>query len=239
MRRLALIAVLCGLAGVTPASAYGADPLDGAVVSVVATGGATPYSQVRYDVVWRNGTAVATHYRSFVNYEESLHALRLVRRSRFVQLLKTVRGMGIWALSDGPAPAVAMAGIRYEVEVAQSGKTHRFVVHDPDAQTDRRYAAIVGQVRDTVTELAGALRFRNVFFEPGTYGYLNLTSVPVAKVFIDDRDVGMETPMYGYELKAGKHVIRLQSSAEKGGYTRTHTAVVTPGMTTIIHMDLR
>ena len=126
-----------------PADSHAAEPLDGAVVSVVVTGGSTPYHQVRYDVVWRNGTAVATHYRSFVNYDESLHALRLVRRPRFEKLLHTVRQLGIWELSDSPIPSVSMAGIRYEVEVSQGGKSHRFVVNDPSAQADRRYQAVV------------------------------------------------------------------------------------------------
>ncbi len=239
MRTFVFQAMFVVVLVLAPPNSNAAEPLDGALVSVVVTGGTTPYHQVRYDVVWRNGTAVATHYRSFLNYDESLHALRLVRRPRFEALLKTVRALGVWELEDSAIPSVPMAGIRYEVEVAQGGKSHRFVVTDPAAQEDRRYHDVVTHVRSEVTQLAGSLRFRNVFFEPGTYGYLNLTSVPVAKVFINDRDIGLETPMYGYELKAGKHAIRLETPAEKGGYIRKHTAVVNPGMTTIIHMDLR
>ena len=98
---------------------------------------------------------------------------------------------------------------------------------------------IIQHIRSEVIALAGDLPFRNVFFEPGTYGYLNLTTVPVAKVFIDDRSIDYETPLYGYELKAGTHKLRLESTQEKGGYVREHTVKIAPGMTTILHMDLR
>jgi hypothetical protein len=232
---LVLFAMLLPLAVL----AADADPLDGSLVSVVAVGGFTPYNQVRYDIVWRSGTAVATHYRSLINYDESLHALSLVRRKRYEQLLKAVRSAGAWSLPDAPKPAISMAGIRYEVEVVYGGKAHRFVVHDPNAQADPRYAQIIDHVRSEVVALAGSLPFRNVFFEPGTYGYLNLTTVPVAKVFINDRSIGHETPLYGYELTVGNHKLRLESAQKKGGFVREHTVKISPGMTTILHMDLR
>ena len=104
-------------------------------------------------------------------------------------------------------------------------------------QTDSRYGAIIETIRTTVLEHAGDLVFRNVFFEPGTYGWVNLTSVPPATVSIDGRPTGLKTPIYGYELPAGTHKVRLYAEEQK--WERVHTVRIDPGMTTIVHFDLR
>ena len=222
--------------GLLPAPVL-ADPLDGALVAVRVVAGFSPYSSTQYEVLWRGRVAVASHYRTLVNYDEPLHGMRLVPREGFVALLDAVERDGAFALPDAPTPGTAPAALRYEVEVRRGKRHHVFRVSCPDAQADPRYDRIVRAVRRYVLRYAGDLAFRNVFFDAGELGWLNLTSVPVARVIVDGQTLGHETPLYGYELRAGEHRVRLESVT--GGLTREHTVRIQGGMTTILHMDMR
>ncbi len=236
MARALLIVTLLFLGA--PAQAKDAPhALDGSFVSVRVVGGFSPYRLVTYEVLWRAKVAVAGHYRGLVNYDESLHAMSLIPVEDYTGLLDKLAALGIGALKDAPKPVTVAGALKYEVEYRRGKDKVLVKVTGPAAQADPRYGQIVELVRAFVLKTAGDLPFRNVFFEPGTYGYVNLTSVPVAKVYIDGRDTRRETPMYGYELPAGAHKVRLH--AVKEGWERTHTLRVEPGMTTIVHFDLR
>ena len=212
--------------------------LDGAFVSVRIVGGFTPYRLVIYEVLWRGKVPVAGHYRGLVDYAEALHNMKLVRTADFEKLLRDVERDGAFGLKDAPAPTERAPGaLRFEIEVRNGDKHNSVTVTAPSGQPDPRYGRIIDRVRRFVLDRAGELTFRNVFFEPGTYGYVNLTSVPIAKIYIDGRDVQHHTPLYGYELPVGPHEVRLV--AEEKGWERTHTLKVEPGMTTIVHFDLR
>lgn len=227
------------VAGPAAAAAQEAEahPLDGSLVSVRVVGGFTPYRLVSYEVLWRARVAVAGHYRGLVNYSEAFHRMHLVPRTEYMQLLDDLAEDGVFELADAPPPPVRLGALEVEIEVKRGDRSVKVRVVGPDAQVDRRYAAVVQRVRAFVLKHAGDLAFRNVFFEPGTFGYVNLTSVPVSKVFVDGRDIHRETPVYGYELPAGQHEVRLVAAKE--GYERTHTLRVEAGMTTIVHFDLR
>ncbi len=238
MTRVAgIVVVCCALAAA--AETPPADPLEGALVSLKVTGGFTPYRSVSYEVLWRGRTAVVNHYRSLVNYDEALHEMRLCEREELQRLLKDLSDAGALTLPSAPTPKVRVGALRYEIEIrpgGAKGKVHTFTVDEPDAQPDPRYARIVRRVRGFVVRATGELPFRNVFFDPGTFGFLNLTSVPAARVEIDGRDIGLETPLYGYELASGVHEVRLIDP--KSGAERRHNLRVEPGMTTIVHIEV-
>jgi hypothetical protein len=213
------------------------DPLAGALVSVRVVGGFMPYRAVHYEVLWRRRVAVASHYRAFVNYDEALSDMKLVPKGDFAALLDQLEALGSMTLPDAPAPGVTMGAQVFEVEVRRAGARHAFKVTEPDMQSDARYQKVIELVRHFVTGVVGEFAFRNVFFDAGTFGFVNLTSVPVAKVFVDGNDTGLETPIYGYELSRGPHALKLVATEE--GWEREHTIRVDGGMTTILHIDLR
>ena len=231
MHRLSLLALLTLL----PGSAH-ADELEGTLLSLKMTGGMTPYRVVTYEVLWRKKVAVAGQYRGLVNYDEAIHQMKLVDKDEMLAFLKRVRAAGGFDLTDAPK-AVAPAPLTFEVELRFKGEHKTWKVTSPDAQKDPRYRAVVDVIRGFVLKRTGDLAFRNVFFQPGTIGYVNLTSFPPANVFIDGRDTKHTTPVYGYELPAGAHTVKLV--AIKEGWFREHTLQVQPGITTIVHFDLR
>ncbi|MFT7622075.1 MAG: hypothetical protein ACI9WU_001242, partial [Myxococcota bacterium] len=190
-----------------------------------------------YEVLWRARVAVAGHYRGLVGYDEAMHAMKLVPAAEFVSLLDKAGELGLFTLKDAPEPTAAPGALSYEIEARRGDKTVLVKVTGPDGQANKQYGQIIELVRTFVLARAGDLPFRNVFFEPGTFGYVNLTSVPVCKVHIDGRELPLETPIYGYELPAGTHEVKLV--AVKEGWERSHTLRVEPGMTTIVHFDLR
>lgn len=219
-------------------TSLGADPpLDRSLCSVRVVGGMTPYRLVTYEALWRGPTAVASHTAVLVNYEETLQQMRLIEQPAYEKLLADVESAGAFELPDAPEPPHVLGGLRYEVEVQRGSRSHTFKVSDPSDQPDPRYRRIVGLITRLVLSRTGPLVFRNVFFEPGTFGFLNLTSLPAARVAVDGRDLGQETPIYGWELSAGFHEVVLTDP--KSGYSRKHTLKVEPGVTTILHVDLR
>ncbi len=81
------------------------------------------------------------------------------------------------------------------------------------------------------------LPFRNVFYDPGEVGFLDLDSNPGAKIWIDGQKTGLRTPLYTYELPEGKHEVRLVS--DDGIYDRSYPFRIQAGMTTVLRLDLR
>ncbi|MFT5432016.1 MAG: hypothetical protein ACI9OJ_002714 [Myxococcota bacterium] len=251
--RLWLVALLCGVllaanamgktlppepaAAKTPPS----DPLSDSLVSVRVVGGFTPYRLTTYEVMWRARVAVSGHYRGLVNYGEALHQMSLVPKAEYLALLRRLKGLGVFELDRAPVVdrelKSQLGALKYEIEVGDGSKHTLIKLTAPHAQQDGRYLAVIEAVREFVIKTAGDLAFRNVFFEPGTFGYVNLTSVPTARVWVDGRDTKRDTPLYGYELPAGKHAIKMVALKEK--WERKHTLTVEPGMTTIVHFDLR
>jgi len=205
-------------------------------VRVQVIGGFTPYRLCTYDVFWRSRVAVASQYRGLVNYSEALHEMSLVTNKQYRTLMQKVRELGAFELKSKSRARHRMPTLKIRVEVGWQGKKHAFEVVGPSLQKDPRYQQLISLVRGFVVRQTGQIPFRNVFFEPGTFGFLNLTSVPIAKVTIDGRTIHMSTPVYGYELKAGDHKVVLTT---KEGYKRTYTLRIEPGMTTVIHFDLR
>ena len=236
MRFLLLVWILSVVAPVARAQTA-PDPLHGSMVSVRVVDGFTPYGVVTYEVLWRSRVAVASHYRNLINYSEALHQMRLVPRDEYEALLQELRSAGAFELESAIAPATVPGSLTYEIELRHGAEAKTIRVTAPTEQRNPLYAMTIERIRTFVLRHAGDIAFRNVFFEPGTFGYVNLTSVPVARVYVDGRDISQETPVYGYELPAGSHEVKLV--AVEQDYERTHTLRVQPGMTTIVHFDLR
>ncbi|HIN84948.1 MAG TPA: PEGA domain-containing protein [Myxococcales bacterium] len=213
-----------------------ADPLQGSYIRLIIKGGFTPYRVVTYDVFWRSGTAVAGNYRGLIHYDEPLHTMSLIAKDEYLGLWKQLEEASIWRQKNLPKPAKATAIRHFEIDVKMKGRVKKFtfsgLLHGPDKQ----HGALANYIRSFVLKYAGEMPFRNVFFETGTLGWVNLTSVPTAKVRVGGRDIGLTTPVYGYELPQGRHEVTLILPS---GSERKHTLTVEPGMTTIVHIDLQ
>ena len=69
-------------------------------------------------------------------------------------------------------------------------------------------------------------------------GFVDVDSVPPARVYIDGRDTQITTtPLETYEVKEGEHSLTLRSL--DGSLERTYTFRVQAGMTTVLRLDLR
>jgi len=138
------------------------------------------------------------------------------------------------ASSDSPEPRL---GVTWTVDIRMGGLSKRFRVFEPMNQQDRRHARLFKAVRTMVESRAGRHPFRNVFLEKRQRGWLNLVSVPAARVVIDGFDTGHETPLYGYEVERGKRKVTLISL--DGTYERTYEIRIESGTTTRVRADIR
>ena len=201
---------------------------------------ASPFSTVVYDVAVRGRTNTASHRRELPGYGESLHGMGLLTRAEAASYWRDVRGLGLTELADSPpaqADAGSYSGLGWRVKAVVDGVRYAFRVVDPVNQSDRRYQAILSRTRSLVQRLAGELPFRNVFIPEDRLGWINVVTVPVARLHVDGFDTELETPLYGYEVSAGTHTLRLAS--EDGAYDRSYEVRVDSGGTTLLRVDLR
>ena len=206
------------------------------VTVVMEMPGATPFANVRYEIIDRGPATSAVHRRELPSYDESLHAMALLTRQEAASVFAALRRNDAMSLVDR-VETPRLAAATWRVELVLGGKPHTFRVTDPANQMDRRYYRIISAVRGMVKRFAGELPFRNVFFQTSKIGYLNILSVPVAKVYVDGFETRLETPLYAYEVSSGEHVIRLKT--EDGRYDRSYKVRVGPGGSTRLAVDLR
>lgn len=238
------------LALLTAAAVTGAGADDYVTLTLVDPA-PTPYSTVRYEVSRRGKATVVVHRRQLPGYGEPLHEMGLLTPEEADALWGLVVELKSCVLPAAPEPPLVaggkagkkkksvtlLAGPSWELDLSIDGRHNSFVVADAANQPDRRYAALIRGVRASIHRITGELPFRNVFIDSDAMGYLNVVSVPVARVEIDGFDTKLETPMYGYEMSSGAHRVRLVST--DGRFDRTYEVKVEAGGTTRLRVDIR
>ena len=199
--------------------------------------GPTPFAMVKYEITKRAPATTAVHRRLLPGHPESLHALALMTKEESAAIDTLVRQVDAMKLVDAVPKTVPASALVWRVELLIDGKSHTFRVADPENQPDRRYERLIDGVRRQVTALTGPLPFRNVFFSPKQRGWLNVQSVPSAKLYVGGIDTKLTTPVYSYEVPAGVHDVRLVS--KELGLDRTYKVTVEAGGTTNARIDLR
>jgi len=197
----------------------------------------SPYHTIRYEITKRRPATTAVHRKNLPGLDESLHALGLLTPEESDAVFAIVHRVMATPLVDAAAPRPRADALTWQCDVRLDGVDRRFTVTDPLRQADRRYAALFLAVRDVVLERAGPLPFRNVFYPAGERGWINIESVPAARVWIDDLDTELDTPLYAYEIAAGTHTVRLVD--KEGGHDRTYTVRIETQGTTTLRVDLR
>lgn len=225
-----------GLTFVSGAEARAASDEDDFVRFTLEPPGPSPYHTIRYEITRRGPATTAVHRRGLPGLDEGLHALGLMTREEGERIFALAREVDAVKLTDHRPKHVAPGAVTWRCHVQLSGVSHTFLVTDPD-NAERRYARLFSAVRHASLTVAGELPFRNVFVPATDRGWLNIESVPAARVRIDGFDTRLETPMYSYELAAGPHTITLTSL--DGRFSRTFEIRLEPQGTTTLRVDLR
>lgn len=206
-------------------------------VRIHRTGGLSPFSKIEWEIIVRGETPIAKHAKIMVGYEEPLHKLALLSVEEFEELWRKIEQNDGFILYDTTDAYRDIGQPTYEVEIRRGDMKNTFRVSGLSRDTDLRYREIVEGTIALVSERAGAIPFRNVFYDVGAMGWVDLDTRPRAWVFIDDRPINEQTPLFTYELPAGKHTVRLV--AEEKGVDRVYEFTVQPGITTILNLDLK
>ena len=200
----------------------------------------TPYSTIRYEIIDRGRVTTAVHRRGLPGYAESLHGMGLLTPEEATEVWAAVRACEPEQLGQASPPATELEhplGVTWSLDIRIGELSRKFRVYDPVNQKDRRLATLFKVVRAMVESRAGRHPFRNVFLDKGQRGWINLVSVPAARVIIDGFDTGHETPLYGYEVERGKRKVTLISL--DGTYERTYEIRIESGTTTRVRADIR
>ena len=160
----------------------------------------------------------------------------LLTKDEFVSLKRLLADSQALSLKDALRPA-SDHGLTWRVELSLGGKHHTFRVSDSVNQDDRRYHHVVEGIRKVAVTRGGVQPFRNTFMPSRTLGWINIVSMPPARVIIDGVETQLTTPIFAYELSAGTHDVRLVT--KDGRYDRHYNVRIEGGVTTRLAVDLR
>ena len=210
--------------------------LEDSFVRMKRTGGLSPFELVEDTVVLRGSTPMANHAKDLVNYDEHMNRMALLTLEEYRALLDKLEELDILVLRDFEVRPERKDLPTYAIEYQRNGRRNKIHIHGLGYSEDPRHAAVVDLIRETVRAKCGPIHFRNVFFEPGEVGYLNVESRPLADVLIDGVETRERTPLFGFEMKRGTHKLELRDKEK--GIDRTFDVTIEPGMTTILNVDL-
>ena len=215
---------------------------DGDYVRLILEPGAgAPFSVVRYEVFQRGDAVAAVHRRQLPGYGESLQGMGLLTAPEATEIWTRLLKVDAFELPDaGPPKGLPWSPRqRWRVELSREGRSHAFTMVEPRHQQDRRYARLLDDLTSMVEAAAGEQPFRNVFFPDAELGWLDIESVPVARLVVDGEDTRLETPTYGYEVPAGPRRITLTPVVGDDRRPRSYDVVVEPTGTTRLRVFLR
>lgn len=136
-----------------------------------------------------------------------------------------------------PPPAPAPDSTEYTVSLYTGGETREARwVHPEDASAHLDELRLLFTWLKQVEARTGVPVYKDPFGDPTRQGSLDLSSVPQAQVTLDGLDIGQRTPLTGYPLDAGEHVLVLKNTAR--GIERRYTFKIEPGMTTVLDLNL-
>ncbi len=213
-----------------------------------------PWQLLRYEITRRPPATTAVHRRRLPTAGDTDHALGLLTPGEADAFFAAVRSLDPRSLPSDPGlapptgPATAAPAVRPAPETAPhspvftchmllDGQLHAFTVREPAAHANPAIRSLFDRVVALVEAHAGELPFRNIFAPVSERGWINVESVPAARVAIDGLDTKLTTPLYGYELRSGTRVVTLTSL--DGRLNRTYTPRIAPRGTTTLRVDLR
>lgn len=221
---------------ITTDAAAAPPDLEESFVRMKRTGGLSPFELIEDTVVLRGATPTAIHAKDVVNQSEHQNRMALLTLAEYRALLDALEAQDILILRDFELRPPREDLPSWIIEYQRNGRRNSVRIHGLRHATDPRYRAIVDLVRQTVREKTGEIPFRNVFFDAGEVGWLNLETRPAAHVEIDGMDTKERTPLFAWELSRGGHSVRLID--EERGIDRSFDFTIEAGMTTILNLDL-
>ena len=212
-----------------------AEPPPDLRVEATLEGGFSPFALVRYTLRIQGGVGTIAVLKQSRAEKGTRQGLGVVPPEALGEAVKALRACGLQQLeakrSKGPSAQ------RWRFDVTTEAGVRSFEVSDPLRESDARYAACLDVLRTLSERHAGALSFRDVFYPEDSMGYLQVDSIPRARVTIDGVDTGELSPVRDIPLKVGEHVVTFRDEGRK--IHKTYKVRIMSGMTTNLDVDLR
>jgi hypothetical protein len=205
-----------------------------------------PWQLLRYEITRRPPATTAVHRRRLPTASEADHALGLLTPEESDAFFASVRALDPFALASDPGvsseslPSGARPDptrARFACDLLLDGRAHQVLVQDPASHANPSIRKLFDQTASLVLAHAGDLPFRDIFAPIPERGWLNVESIPAARVTLDGLDTQLTSPVYGLEVRSGARTVTLTSL--DGRLTRTFTPQIAPRGTTTLRVDLR
>jgi hypothetical protein len=218
------------------------DGIDDVYLALTIRSRFSPYESVQYEVKRRDETLIATLTKQLAGGYGELPGLSLLPVSELDPLLESLEACGVDRLgrqlpeTDVGEPSPAGAD-HYELEVRLNAYQRHEARQLGDGAIDAPFWCVAAALVDVYDRFGEPVHFRNDFFDPGEFGVLVAISVPAARLFVDERDLGLTTPIYGLRLLPGVHDVRFVN--DRQGIDRTYDVTIVEGVTTRLAVELR
>ena len=205
--------------------------------SISKTGGFSPYVSVMYTLRVRAGIGTLGVSKVLPGSYGQEERLAIVQSEALKELLEALQvcDQVQTVTPERFKPRSVSSVWTFGVERGESRK--KIQVADPERQKDRLAQRCLETMRVAVERHVGKVPFRDVFFAKGEFGYLQVSSDPVARVVLDGVDTGQESPLIGIPMSVGEHEVEFIDEAR--GVHRRYKVTIMSDITTNLSVDLR
>ncbi len=200
-------------------------------VEVERTGRALAWDRIRTTFKVDGGAATLSVVKHYVGGYGHRHRLVLLDQKEAAAVVDALRGCGLAELNDSRR---RRGRDLYAVTWRGLGEG-RVMADDPHGAADGRLSVCLTILERAVDKHVGAVPWRDIFFDKAQMGYLRVESTPAARVYLDGRDTGEDTPVAALPLRVGTHKIRFVSEE----LDRSYEVRILAGATTNLDVDLR
>jgi len=215
---------------------------DGSFVRISVIGGVSPFRKVAWDVTLRGDTTVVTLVKESVCRRGQRQSIQFLDLDSAPELLETLHQGGVWELKR-PARAkdgglddeVATSEPKYEFWVAWGRRMERFWIDQKDLLDRPELVRALGVVRDGVDSRVKPLPVMDVYHDPATMGWVQVTATEKAVAVVDGWQK-VRLPAGPLEMVEGEHTVAVRGLT---GRTSEFKVRVVAGTTNQVHVVLK
>ena len=200
-------------------------------------GGFSPYVSVTYKVRVSAGLGTVSVAKVLPGAYGSEERAAMVHGEALQDLLSALKPCREVAALKSPRRPRRTVSAAWTLVLERGGERASVKFSDPELLDVTQYQRCLDTLRERVEAQTGAVAFRNVFFKKGEFGYLQVSSDPVARVIINGVDTGQESPLVGIPMSVGDHEVEFVDQYR--GVRRRYSVKIMPDMTTNLSVDLR
>lgn len=189
-----------------------------------------------YTLRVQRGVATITASRQMSGPHGEERRVGIVDDDALTKAWASLRACELFTLRAAPGIARPQRLWTFDVR-REDERTRQWRVADPERQPDGRHQACLEVLRTLALDQLGPIPERTPFKPGEAIGFLQIDSVPTARVWLDGVDTGRDVPLRRIPLRPGEHKVTFV--APEMGLERSYTVKIMDNITTNLDVDLR